>query len=93
MYRRQVPLTRHKGEPPRVACSPDVWVAAIMAGVFEMCQWASWPSGVQRSRLLVQLLCGLWLVACPLGGELGKAEVAVGGVASVGSAVDTPALE
>lgn len=39
---------------------------------------------------MVQLLCGLGLVGGPGGGELGGAEVAVGGVGSVHVIVDPP---
>ena len=42
---------------------------------------------------MVQLLCGLGLVDGPLGGELGGAEVAVGGVGSVDVVVDPPVLD
>ncbi len=42
---------------------------------------------------MTQSLCGLGLVDGPLGGELGWAEVAVGGVGSIDIVVDSPVLD
>ncbi len=42
---------------------------------------------------MVQSLCGLGLVGGPRGGELGREEIAVGGVGSVHVIVEAPVLD
>jgi hypothetical protein len=52
-------------EPPRVACSQVVWVVAVMAELFEACQWASrsrggmWPISPRRWVVLYQSILSM----------------------------------